>query len=163
MNFENLTGVALKADSPYPKKIRLPCKFKLESAVGFKNLSVTSREAQEENLSHVKWGRRPEKRIAENFDDKTGVHPPSMAHCYQNAEKDENMISMVCGLKPFQEISGRNLSSFPHLSRSPFDCVEIRIIERWLKSSKRKLARDSDTPWGDEEHSSSSDEDLDET
>lgn len=104
------------------------------------------------------------KKIAENFDYKTGVHPPSTAHSYQNAEKDQNdMISIVCGLKPFQEIPGRNHSSFPHLPRSPFDCVDIRILEQWLKSSKQKLARDPDTPWGDEEHSSSSDEDLDET
>ena len=48
------------------------------------------------------------KKIAENFDDKTGVHPPSTAHSYQNAEKDQkDMISIVCGLKPFQEIPGR--------------------------------------------------------
>ena len=57
LNFENLTGITLNVDDPYPKKICLPCKIKLESAVAFKNLSVTSREAQEENLSHVKRGR----------------------------------------------------------------------------------------------------------
>ena len=56
LNFENLTGITLNADDPYPKKICLPCKFNLESAVGFKNLSVTQRQAQEENLSHVKRG-----------------------------------------------------------------------------------------------------------
>ena len=60
LNFENLTGITLNADDPYPKKICLPCKFKLESAVGFKNFSVTSREAKEENLSHVKMGRSSE-------------------------------------------------------------------------------------------------------
>ena len=57
LNFENLTRITLNADDPYPKKICLPCKTKLESAIGFKNLCVTSREAQEENLSHVKRGR----------------------------------------------------------------------------------------------------------
>lgn len=57
LNFENLTRITLNADDPYPKKICLPCKSKLESAVGFKNLCVTSREAQEENLNHVKRGR----------------------------------------------------------------------------------------------------------
>lgn len=60
LNFENLTRITLNADDPYPKKICLPCKIKLESAVGFKNLCVTSREAQEENLSHVKRGRSNE-------------------------------------------------------------------------------------------------------
>ena len=34
-------------------------------------------------------------------------------------------------------------SSFPHLPRSPFHCVDIRILEQWLKSSKQKLTRDS--------------------
>ena len=60
LNFENLTGITLNVDDPYPKKICLPCKFKLESAVGFKNLSVTSRGALEENLSQVKRGRNSE-------------------------------------------------------------------------------------------------------
>ena len=104
------------------------------------------------------------KKIVEKFDDNTGVHPPSTAHSYQNAEKGQNdMISIVCGLKPFQEIPGRNHSSFPHLPKSPFDCVDIRILERCLKSRKQKLAKDPDTPWDEEEHSSGSDEDLDET
>lgn len=57
LNYENLTRITLNADDPYPKKICLSCKIKLESAIGFKNLCVTSREAQEENLSHVKRGR----------------------------------------------------------------------------------------------------------
>ena len=57
LTFENLTGITLNADDPYPNKICLPCKIKLESVVGFKYLSVTSREAQEENLSHIKMGR----------------------------------------------------------------------------------------------------------
>lgn len=43
-----------------PKKICLLCKSKLESAVGFKNLCLTSREAREENLNHVKRGRSHE-------------------------------------------------------------------------------------------------------
>ena len=57
LNFENLTRITLNADDPYPKKICLPCKIKLESAIGFKHLCVTSREAQEEKLSHLKRGR----------------------------------------------------------------------------------------------------------
>ena len=60
LNFRNLIGITLNADNTYPKNICLPCKFKLESAVGFKNLSVTSREAEEGNLSHVKRGRSSE-------------------------------------------------------------------------------------------------------
>ena len=59
LKFENFTGITLNAEDPYPK-ICLPCKFKVESAVGFKNLCVKLREAQEENLSHVKSGRRCE-------------------------------------------------------------------------------------------------------
>ena len=57
LNFENLTRIMLNANDPYPKKICLPCKIKLESAIGFKNLCVTSRKVQDENLSHVKRGR----------------------------------------------------------------------------------------------------------
>ena len=57
LKFENLTRIMLKADDPYLEKICLPCKIKLESAIGFKNLCVTSRKAQEESLSHVKRGR----------------------------------------------------------------------------------------------------------
>lgn len=97
------------------------------------------------------------RKIQENFDEKTGVHPPSTTHSYQNAEKDQNdMISIVCGLKPFQAVPGRCHSCFPHLPRSPFDCVDIRILEQWLKTSKQKLCRDPDTPW--DGHCSSSED-----
>jgi len=57
LNFENLTRITLNADHPYPKKICLPFKIKVESAIGFRHLCVTSREAQEEKLSHLKRGR----------------------------------------------------------------------------------------------------------
>ncbi|CAH3026801.1 unnamed protein product, partial [Porites evermanni] len=88
------------------------------------------------------------RKIIENFDEKTGVHPPSTAHTYQNAEKDQKeMIATVCGLKPFQEVPGRCHSSFPHMPRSPFDLVDIRILEQWLTTSKQKLSKDPDTPW----------------
>ena len=95
------------------------------------------------------------RKIIENFDEKTGVHPPSTAHTYQNAEKDQKeMIATVCGLKPFQEVPGRRHSSFPHMPRSPFDLVDIRILEQWLTTSKQKLSKDPDTPWDNEESGS---------
>ena len=54
LNLENLTRITLHADDLYPKKICLPCKIKSESAIGFKHLCVTAREAQEEKLNHLK-------------------------------------------------------------------------------------------------------------
>lgn len=90
------------------------------------------------------------RKIEENFDKETGVTPPSTEHSYVSAEKDQNdMISIVCGLKPFQEIPGRHHLTFPHLPRSPFDLVDIRILQEWIKTSKEKLARDPDPPWDD--------------
>ena len=95
------------------------------------------------------------RKIIENFDEKTGVHPPSTAHTYQNAEKDQKeMIALVCGLKPFQEVPGRCHSSFPHMPRNPFDLDDIRILEQWLTTSKQKLSKDPDTPWDNEESGS---------
>ena len=95
------------------------------------------------------------RKIIENFDEKTGVHPPSTAHTYQNAEKDQKeMIALVCGLKPFQEVPGRCHSSFPHMPRNPFDLDDIRIPEQWLTTSKQKLSKDRDTPWDNEESGS---------
>ena len=95
------------------------------------------------------------RKIIENFDEKTGVHPPSTAHTYQNAEKDQKeMIALVCGLKPFQEVPGRCHSSFPHMPRNPFDLDDIRIPEQWLTTSKQKLSKDPDTPWDNEESGS---------
>ena len=83
------------------------------------------------------------------------MHPPSTAHTYQNAEKDQKeMIVTVCGPKPFQEVPGRCHSSFPHMPRSPFDLVDIRILEQWLTTSKQKLSKDPDTPWDNEESGS---------
>ena len=95
------------------------------------------------------------RKIIENFDEKTGVHPPSTAHTYQNAEKDQKeMIALVCGLKPFQEVPGRCHSSFPHMPRNPFDLDDIRIPEQWLTTSKQKLSKDPDTSWDNEESGS---------
>ena len=76
------------------------------------------------------------------------MHPSSTDHTYQNAEKDQKeMIATVCGLKPFQEVPGRCHSSFPHMPRSPFDRVDIRILEQWLTTSKQKLSKERNTPW----------------
>lgn len=95
------------------------------------------------------------RKIIENFDEKTGVHPPSTAHTYQNGEKDQKeMIALVCGLKPFQEVPGRCHSSFPHMPRNPFDLDDIRIPEQWLTTSKQKLSKDPDTSWDNEESGS---------
>ena len=47
-------------------------------------------------------------KIAENFDDKTGVHLPSTEHSYRNAEKDQNDM-----------IHDMIHSSFPHLPKAP--------------------------------------------
>lgn len=95
------------------------------------------------------------RKIIENFDEKTGVHPPSTAHTYQNAEKDQKeMIALVCGLKPFQEVPGRCHSSFRHMPRNPFDLDDIRIPEQWLTTSKQKLSKDPDTPRDNEESGS---------
>ena len=99
------------------------------------------------------------RKIQENFDNKTGVHPPSTTHSYLNANKDQtDMISIVHGLKPFEEVPGRCHTTFPHLPRSPYDCIDIRILEDWFKASKQSLSQDPDAPWGD---SSSEDSETD--
>ena len=33
------------------------------------------------------------------------------------------------------------------MPRSPFDRVDIRILEQWLTTSKQKLSKDRNTPW----------------
>ena len=40
------------------------------------------------------------------------------------------------------------------MARSPFDRVDIRILEQWLTTSKQKLSKDPDTPWDNEESGS---------
>ena len=105
------------------------------------------------------------RKIEENYDEETGVPPPSTTHSYLTAEKDQtDIISIVCGLKPFNEIPGRHHNTFPHLPKSPFDLVDIRILEEWMKTSKQKLARDPDTPWdaSDEDCPSAEESDVDE-
>lgn len=59
------------------------------------------------------------------------------------------------------EIPGRHHLTFPHFPRSPFDLVNIRILQEWMKTSKQKLARDPDTPWDDSDEDSSSAEESD--
>ena len=57
LKFENLTRIMLKADDPYPKKICLPCKIKLGSAIGFKNL-CDFKESSRRKLEPCKKGKK---------------------------------------------------------------------------------------------------------
>lgn len=97
------------------------------------------------------------RKIEENFDKESGMTLPSTEHSYVSAEKDLNdMISIECGLKPFQEIPGQHHVTLPRLPRSPFDLVDIRILQEWMKTSKEQLVRDSDTPWDESGEDSAS-------
>ena len=83
--FENVTGIQLKENDEFPKKICVPCKTKLLSAISFKLLCVNSRKDQELRLKErIKRGRNPgespnAKRVNPAADDMQEHHTESRA------------------------------------------------------------------------------------
>ena len=58
--FEKLTEIKLNRDDSFPKKICLRCKVKLDSALGFREMCLLSRNNQEGMLTREKRGRKSE-------------------------------------------------------------------------------------------------------
>ncbi|KXJ15363.1 hypothetical protein AC249_AIPGENE24641 [Exaiptasia diaphana] len=90
------------------------------------------------------------KHIVENFDDCTGIHPESTVHTYKDAESDiMDMINIINREKILNSIPGRAHPTFADLPKSLLDTLDIAKMEKWMKSWKRKLAKNPDVPGDD--------------
>lgn len=84
------------------------------------------------------------KTTADMIDKETGVPPDSTMHTHKcTKETVEEMIGILQEQKPFQYQEGRTLKSFPNISRSPLDQLDVSALHEWLTRHKRRLAANS--------------------
>ena len=101
--------------------------------------------------------------IIEQFDKVSNISPESTAHTYRNAESDiRDMIGIILDLQVFDKKPGRAHPSFSSLRHSAFDNIDMVKLEKWMKSTKRKLEKNPDVAWeaeSDEEDENEDNED----
>ena len=51
----------------------------------------------------------------------------------------KSTISILQNNKPFEFQAGRSLHSFPHVSKSPLDKLDVSLLHNWLTNHKQKL------------------------
>ena len=49
------------------------------------------------------------------------------------------MLTIVQQARPFQYQKGRTLQSFPNLTKSPLDQLDVALLNTWLTNHKHKL------------------------
>lgn len=102
------------------------------------------------------------KNISTNFDKQCNIAPDYTLHTSLSKEDDEKeMIDLVHIRRPFVFTAGRKHISFPTLTKSPLDQLDIVKLHAWLTRHKKKLAScmlyagDSDCDSSDEEDTNS--------
>lgn len=115
-----------------------------------------------------------QKEFCVQFDTQSNIHPDSTRHTHACTTEDvKAMLGIVHQAKPFEYQPGRKLHSFPNISKSPLDKLDVALLHTWLSNHKRKLfagvrefAQDSDDEEeaeedGDNDEILDGDEDLD--
>ena len=81
------------------------------------------------------------KSISDNVDKQCHIAPDYTLHTSLGKQEDEKeMIQLVHGCRPFKFTAGRKHNSFPTMSRSALDQLDIVKFDTWLTRHKRKLA-----------------------
>ena len=96
------------------------------------------------------------------IDKESGVSPDSTTHTHKcTKETVEEMITILQEKRPFQHQEGRTLKSFPNISRSPLDQLDVIALHEWLSRNKRKLAVNAFERCEDNELSDEDDDECD--
>ena len=68
------------------------------------------------------------------------THAESTKHTHTCTTQDvKAMLTIVQQARPFQYQKGRTLQSFPNLTKSPLDQLDVALLNTWLTNHKRKL------------------------
>ena len=74
------------------------------------------------------------------IDKESNVKPDSTKHTHASSNKIvEEMVNVLQGVKPFHERPGRMLRSFPNISKSPLDRLDVTALNKWLTHNKKRL------------------------
>ena len=69
------------------------------------------------------------KECCTQYDNECGIHPESTKHTHACTTKDiKAMLAIVQQAKPFQYQRGRTLNSFPNVSKSPLDQLDVALL-----------------------------------
>ena len=81
------------------------------------------------------------KAISDNIDRECHIAPDYTLHTSLSKQEDEQeMIKLVHGRKPFVFTESRKHNSFPTISKSSLDQLDVVKLDSWLTKHRRKLA-----------------------
>ena len=81
------------------------------------------------------------KAIADNFDKECQIAPDYTLHTSLSKQADEKeMIKLLHTKRPFVFTEGRKHNTFPTMSKSPLDKLDVVKLDSWLTRHKKKLA-----------------------
>lgn len=82
--------------------------------------------------------------VVEAIDKESNVTPESTHHTHANSNKIvQEMINVLKRVQPFHEQPGRILRSFPGISKSPLENLDVTALSKWLTHNKNKLFRNA--------------------
>ena len=78
---------------------------------------------------------------AKQYDRESNLTPESTSHTHACTSDDiREMIEIINKQKPFEHQPGRTLRSFPSISKSPLDQLDVFALHSWLTRNKKRLA-----------------------
>lgn len=81
-----------------------------------------------------------QKEFCVQFDRECDIPPDSTRHTHACTTEDVRaMITIIQQTKPFVFTAGRKLLSFPQVSKSPLDKLNVSLLHSWLSNHKHKL------------------------
>ncbi len=81
-----------------------------------------------------------QKQFCIQFDGQCNIPPESTHHTHACTTEDvKAMHAILQQVKPFKFQAGRTLNSFPHISKSPLDKLDVALLHTWLTNHRRKL------------------------
>ena len=101
---------------------------------------------------------------AKQYDRECNIPQESKSHTYACSDDDiRELIELTSTQEPFQHQPGKKLHSFPSISKSPLDELNVPSLHSWLTKNKVRLANNpyscDDTDDGDDDEDGGSNDD----
>lgn len=91
-------------------------------------------------------------KIIQSYDITSNIPPDSTSHTHTSTEQDFNkIITLFHNKAPFSNQPGRAHRSFPTISKSPLDQLDVSLLHSWLTRHKRQLAKNYHPSWDDDD------------
>lgn len=133
-----------------------------DNKVILKDLGVNKTLKAVERCSKASYGM---KEFSNASDKECDIPPETTKHTHACTTDDvRDMLAVIHKNAPFKHQPGRMLNSFPEITKTPLDKLNVSLLHSWLTRHKRKLFADmnclDDDADEEDGNSSSSSEDL---